>query len=918
MPAIRAGVRIALPALAAAVVVVPSAEAATPRCGPPGGAGRTVEVRIEPASAALGATVEARCPGRRGASLASGRVTLGADGRPAPVRLRVGGARVVSVRASLAHGFGVMSRRAVRSDGRRAVVLKPRRSGAWLTLVQNGTAHAVVTTPSGAPDRVTRAADRLVDYVRRSTGVELPRRAPLAGEIEIHVGGRPNGLAGLDGDGFVIDAAATADRIDVAGPTDWGTQIGVDEFLERYVGVRWLMPGADGEDVPQLQTLAVPEEVRSDEPANMTRQLSGLPGTVQLEWAERNRMHWRTRFHHGLYNVVPPRQYFAKNPEFFPERREPVGTTRWQPCFTEPGTVTAAIREIDAYFDANPAEESFSLGVNDSSGYCETNRDDSHYVATRTNSLGRAHMSEIYFRWVNEVVEGVLREHPDKWFGLLGYSEVNDPPEFQINPRVVVFVTEDRMGWIHPSIERQGHDQLAGWNAVARQVGFYDYIYGAPYAVPRFYPHRMAQTYRYAAANGVTSQYAENYANWGEGPKTWLALRLSWDPQADVDVLLREWFERAVGPDAAPALASYYDHWERFWTERIPSSAWFAIHLKPRRLPYLPFFTPTYMDLVTEDDLVQSRQWLEDAVRLAQTPAQRARAGQLLRAFEYYEASGRAYGKSEPAGEPADDAAALRLLSDVERRFTSARAALDLFQQFSTDPVLLHPTQMSPTRGGFLGSPNLPDGASAALVDWLVGDTTQSGATWLRLRTLAADPQASPLRSFARLLIADAEGRGSLLVNAGFETGTTPWSLWRATTVGTLARNAAAARTGTAGLRATGLERGGPTQIVPVSRGVYGAVARFRVPAGASAGGVQLTVNAMTADGRSLGQIAAGPIRSVATISGRWVGTEVFVNVPETVGGTAVARIQLVAVVDNVPAGAYVDLDDVGLYRLGD
>lgn len=915
MPAIRAGVRIALPALAAAVVVVPSAEAAVPRCGPPGGAERTVEVRVEPASAALGATVEARCPGSGGAALATARVTLGADGRPAPVRLRVGGARVVSVSASLPHGFGVVARHAVRSDGRRSVVLKPRRRGTWLTLVQNGTAQAVVTTPSGAPDRVTRAADRLVDYVRRSTGATLPRRAPLAGEIEIHVGGRPSGLAGLDGDGFVI--AASGQRIDVAGPTDWGTQIGVDEFLERYVGVRWLMPGADGEDVPQLQTLAVPEEVRSDEPANMTRQLSGVAGPVREAWAERNRMHWRTRFHHNLLNLLPPDKYFAEHPEWYPNGVKPTTRHRWQPCFGEAGTVTAAIREIDDYFDRNPGEESYSLGVNDAAGYCPTDiarlRD-----PRRLNSLGRTDMSEIYFRWVNEVVEGVLREHPDKWFGLLGYSEVNDPPEFQINPRVVVFVTEDRMGWIHPSIERQGHDQLAGWNAVARQVGFYDYIYGAPYAVPRVYPHRMAQTYRYAAANGVTSQYAENYANWGEGPKTWLALRLSWDPQADVDALLREWYERAVGPDAAPALASYYAHWERFWTERIPSSAWFAIHLKPRRLPYLPFFTPTYMDLVTEDDLVQSRQWLEDAVRLAQTPAQRARAGQLLRAFEYYEASGRAYGRSEPASEPADETAALRLLSDVERRFTNARAALDLFQQFATDPVLMHPEPQVPSRGGFLGSPNLPDGASAALVDWLVRDTAQSGATWLRLRTLATDPQASPLRSLARLLIAEAEGSGSLLVNAGFETGTTPWSLWRATTVGTLARSTAAARTGTAGLRATGLERGGPTQIVPASRGVYGAIARFRAPAGATAGRVQLKVNAMTADGRSLGEIAAGPIRNVAAISGRWVGTEVFVNVPDAVGGTAVARIQLVAVVDEVPAGAFVDLDDLGLHRLGD
>ena len=39
-------------------------------------------------------------------------------------------------------------------------------------------------------------------------------------------------------------------QVIIAGPTPYGTEFGVYEFLERYVGVRWLMPGPDGEDVP--------------------------------------------------------------------------------------------------------------------------------------------------------------------------------------------------------------------------------------------------------------------------------------------------------------------------------------------------------------------------------------------------------------------------------------------------------------------------------------------------------------------------------------------------------------------------------------------------------------------------------------------------------------------------------------------
>lgn len=41
--------------------------------------------------------------------------------------------------------------------------------------------------------------------------------------------------------------------------------------------------------------------------------------------------------------------------------------------------------------------------------------------------------------------------------------------------------------------------------------------------------------------------------------------RLLWNPDQDADALLDEWYERMVGPAAAPDLKAYYDHWEHFW-----------------------------------------------------------------------------------------------------------------------------------------------------------------------------------------------------------------------------------------------------------------------------------------------------------------------------------------------------------------
>src|SRR5699024_6061307 len=124
-----------------------------------------------------------------------------------------------------------------------------------------------------------------------------------------------------------------------------------------------------------------------------------------------------------------------------------------------------------------------------------------------------------YYAWINEVVEQVLDVYPDKWFGLLAYNNVTDPPSFPLNPRVVPFITKDRLTWIDDDIREYGHSQMDEWKQVADQIGWYDYMYGIHYMVPRIFPHHMAETFQYAVENQVYGYYIEMYHNIGDGPK---------------------------------------------------------------------------------------------------------------------------------------------------------------------------------------------------------------------------------------------------------------------------------------------------------------------------------------------------------------------------------------------------------------
>ena len=90
---------------------------------------------------------------------------------------------------------------------------------------------------------------------------------------------------------------------------------------------------------------------------------------------------------------------------------------------------------INAYFDAHPDVTSYSLGVNDSSGYCEC-ANCLAQLSGGKNFLSRTDYSNLYYDWANQVIEGVLKKHPDKWFGCLAYSEIAAPPStVTIHPR---------------------------------------------------------------------------------------------------------------------------------------------------------------------------------------------------------------------------------------------------------------------------------------------------------------------------------------------------------------------------------------------------------------------------------------------------------------------------------------------------
>ncbi|WP_158289380.1 DUF4838 domain-containing protein [Paenibacillus flagellatus] len=791
-----------------------------------------------------------------------------------------------------------------------------------LLVVQNGQAHAVVVVESTANSQTIDAADKLVDYVYKSAGVTLQvvqsaSSAP-SGYVKIRVGpttGLPSAvttaLAGLDEDGFVIHSAG--DTITIVGPTPWGTEFGVDEFLERYVGVRWLMPGPDGEDVPQATNVPVPTGVLlREEPAFVSRKLApmGTPGhsigPENIQWARDNRMHRRIEFGHNLYELFDP-AVFASHPEYYPNNTLPTTTTKWQPCFSNPNTVTAAITRIVQYFNAHPDATSYSLGVNDEGGFCET--------TTAKNSGDYFDFSDLYYGWVNQVVAGVLQVHPDKYFGVLAYREVMDPPSFALNSHVIPYLTKDRYGWAAADVKTADMDRTQEWATKASSLGWYDYIYGSPYTLPRVYPHVMSDYMQFASQNSVVGLIAESFPNWGEGPKNWVYAKLMWNPSLDVDDLLEEWYERAVGPVAAADLKAYYDFWETLWTTEVPPTGWFQPY---KNKTYFWFPSPGYLSLVSAAEIASMRQLLENVVDDAQTPAQITRAELLLRTFDYYEASALSYTPTWPS-QVTTATQALQMLNRIAQAGTYYEKRFSLIEEFKLNKAILN---QSLTPQSFnLYWPYWHFAEYWELMDFLRAEAA-TGPVHTQLNSYATAPVRTPIRDWARVMLSALnDDVSNLTANPSFEDNNgAGWTLERKGTRGTVqfVAGSATAKDGSVSVAVTGADQGGPvSQSFLVKPGVLASRVYYYAPAGfpsTSDARIRMNLTLLDANGTTL-MARDSAVVDVPPSAGTWVPYDTIWDIPAKWGAKTVAKVILKVYVDKLGDGETVYVDQVRAYQ---
>ena len=540
------------------------------------------------------------------------------------------------------------------------------------------------------------AAHDLASGIRKSTGADVEvltdpakvREALTAddGLIRIHLGltayARTLDLDLPKPHGFVI-TFPDRNNIVIAGVPIQGrhynTMYGVHHLLRRHLGIRWLFPGELGEHVPRTDTFAVPTKDVREVPDFPLRSASGWGKVYGSGHKERwEGIYWDMRtagthsvvleYNHNVGNIINPDRYRETRPEFFPildgtrfipgpDMKHAKGYVHgWEPCYTAAGIVEEAARHIVEYFDRNPDRYTYSLGVNDGVRICECrqcrqknleiNRQIPENKGLSPDDAGFVHLyqSQTYYEWANKVVEKVREKYPDRYFGLLGYSRVSIPPEkLTLNDHIVPVLAWDFRYFDDPAARAKSEAHVARWNSAAGTLGWWDYTFEGSYLIPAFSAHHVADTLKYLYSKGLRFYFDELHPGkyFRNAPQVYMKRRLLWDITLDPDAVLNEWYELAVGKQAAPSMAQYFELWEDYWTTQVAQTEWYRERVDGSFVaPFLDRRFCGYMDGLTRDRVSAAEKLLKATVELAETEKQKRRA-QFF--YDYYAMAMKSY-----------------------------------------------------------------------------------------------------------------------------------------------------------------------------------------------------------------------------------------------------------------------------------
>lgn len=444
----------------------------------------------------------------------------------------------------------------------------------------------------GKPSADRRAAEVLVDWVRKMSGAELPiGESPPKDATAIYVGAA------------AIEAGLTLDTIDstsreglrvkcvgrrllLAGQNDTATIKSACRLLEHW-GCRYYMDHPLGEVFPQRRSLSVePLDIR-EKPGMDYRHIWGSKWSGETIWKIWNGHGGIAMATGHAWGNYVSEELFSQHPEYFRMKDGQRVPSDWY-CTSNTKLRSVFARGVLQAIEAGRQHP--SLSPPDGRGYCQCEacvaQDDPHSFEP---SSGHTCVTNRYVDFYQDVAKQVRTSHPESILSFYCYADYTQAPTsgIQLESNLCAWIAPIRYCRFHRigdpgcSSRWQLKELLDGWADCSQKMAYRTYNYNlaeccVPFSKLAVWQHDIP----YLAEKGCIGINLETLANWQiYGPHIYLSIRLAYDPQANAAQIMDEYYQQFYGPRAGPLMREYWSEIDRAFVRlRTHTGSFYALH----------------------------------------------------------------------------------------------------------------------------------------------------------------------------------------------------------------------------------------------------------------------------------------------------------------------------------------------------
>lgn len=452
-------------------------------------------------------------------------------------------------------------------------------AGSFVMAKRGENANCDIVVSSDADECVKYAAKELQRYTKRMTGVNLRiinKDKKPSGQKVIVLDVKESMFESRD----AFRLKTTDEKLFVIGGSSRGVLYGVYELLERFGGCDWFAPWC--EKVPELKMFEVPSDLNfSDKPAFDARNASWrhvhtCRDRPSRDFAAKMRFNSSCESCYGgpgvkyakglawdnaIGQIIPPKDFFEKHPEWYCEIEGRRVGVDWQPCCMSTGLVAFVAERVKDHFRAEPDADACSVAQMDNGRPCQC-------AACRACANENGSSSGPNIMFANAVADEVVKEFPGKMIVTFAYKHTRHAPT-NVKPRdnvMVVFCSYECA--FSGAFEKLNHantkkfcKDLREWGRVCRNVRIYDYCvnfrnYLFPFPnitgfAPNYRLFRNSGTrwlFSQGGGDGFHSEFAEL--------KCYLQSKLMWNPDQSEEPIIDRFLTGYYGT-AAPFVKEY-------------------------------------------------------------------------------------------------------------------------------------------------------------------------------------------------------------------------------------------------------------------------------------------------------------------------------------------------------------------------